>query len=519
MSAAVTGARPAVEARSAADPRSRSAVGAAGGALVMGLLAERLLWRMPWGIGAGLWMAALVGVAALVAWRGGASLRGQGRWMAVPALVFAFALAWRGSATLMALNFLATVAAVILAAWRSREGRLMTARVGEYVAGTLITIAHTIAGALLLTGEVRWRSAGGDRRGAGAAVRGLMIAAPLLVVFYALLANADPVFERAVEGLFAWSPQDLLVRAVWVVLWGWITAGLLRQVLLGARLPGGAQLTPPRLPFSLGGIEAAIVLGLLDGLFLLFVVVQIRYLFGGAELVQAAVGMSYAEYARRGFFELVAVTALALPVLLGVDTFVSREDSRRSALRWLSAVMIALLLIVIASALERMRLYRDAYGLTEERFYAIAVILWLGVSLLWFAATVLRGRGVRFAFGTVTSAFAVVAIVNVMNPGAFIARTNLEHARATGRVDREYLAELGPDAAPVLLRQPEGPFSDEACAYAASLAGHLERWRGGSWTSWNAGRARAASELRERLPALRAEGCDLRAADPRPSSP
>jgi hypothetical protein len=54
----------------------------------------------------------------------------------------------------------------------------------------------------------------------------------------------------------------------------------------------------------LGPVELSIVLGLLDILFLAFVLVQFRYLFGGAELVRVSTSLTYAEYARRGFFEL-----------------------------------------------------------------------------------------------------------------------------------------------------------------------------------------------------------------------
>src|SRR5690606_6932676 len=53
--------------------------------------------------------------------------------------------------------------------------------------------------------------------------------------------------------------------------------------------------------FTLGAIEVSIVLGLINLLFLSFVIVQVPYLFGGFELVQNTPDFKLAEYARRGF--------------------------------------------------------------------------------------------------------------------------------------------------------------------------------------------------------------------------
>jgi uncharacterized protein DUF4153 len=71
-----------------------------------------------------------------------------------------------------------------------------------------------------------------------------------------------------------------------------------------------------------------VALGALNLLFLAFVVVQFRYLFGGEGLVEERVGLTYAEYARHGFFELVAVSVLVLVVLLAADALVVRSAGR-----------------------------------------------------------------------------------------------------------------------------------------------------------------------------------------------
>ena len=80
----------------------------------------------------------------------------------------------------------------------------------------------------------------------------------------------------------------------------------------------------------------------------------------------------------------------------------------------------------MASALQRVYLYVDEYGLTQLRFYVTAFVAWLAVVLAWFILTVLRGRRDRFAFGALVTAFAAVLAINAVNPDAFVARTNLD---------------------------------------------------------------------------------------------
>src|SRR4029079_6746249 len=106
-------------------------------------------------------------------------------------------------------------------------------------------------------------------------------------------------------------------------------------------------------------------LGSLNLLFGLFVLIEAPYLFGGASHILRTAHLSYADYARRGFFELVTVVALAIPVLLGSHALMKKESPRAEAIwRGMSVLMVSLLLIVMHSAVNRMSLYVDLYSLT-----------------------------------------------------------------------------------------------------------------------------------------------------------
>src|SRR5207244_3576368 len=109
--------------------------------------------------------------------------------------------------------------------------------------------------------------------------------------------------------------------------------------------------------------EIATVIGLLDTLFLAFVLVQFRYFFGGKANIPTGRGIEYAEYARHGFFELVWVSVLVLPLLLGAHWLLRKENPQHERIfRVLAGIKIALLSIIMVSAMQRMRLYQSECG-------------------------------------------------------------------------------------------------------------------------------------------------------------
>jgi hypothetical protein len=230
----------------------------------------------------------------------------------------------------------------------------------------------------------------------------------------------------------------------------------------------------------------SVALWILNLLFLSFMAVQLRYLFGGANLVEVTPGLTYADYARRGFFELVAASALVVPILLVADWAAARNTSRpRITLRATMLVLVVLLVGVIASAAYRMRLYQQAYGLTEQRLYVSVFIVWLTSVLGWLVFTVLRDHRERFALGSIVSGLVCIAALHVLNPHALIARVNIDRAAVGKEYDGNYLRTLSADAVPVIVARLDSLPDAERCRYARMLE---ERWRGerpGGWRTWN----------------------------------
>jgi hypothetical protein len=405
---------------------------------------------------------------------------------ALAAGVLMIALIWRDSELLFALNVLALGAVGVLASPQLRARGLGKAGVMDYAAGAVRLGFGTAAGApVLVFSEIDWRSLPDDtpmRRLRGP-VLGLLAALPIAVVFGGLLMDADPVYERILSDHLALRLDAVAPHLLAMLRWGWIAAGVI-ATLVWARGVAPAPPMPTAGRGRLGLGEVATVLAVVDLLFASFVLVQFRVLFGGAAFVQAVSGLSYAEYARSGFFQLVTVAALSLPLLLAADWLLGdRDRAGLRRFRGLALLMLLLLDVMLASALYRMRLYTVEYGLTELRFYTTAFMGWLVLVLGWFAATVLRGRRDRFAPGALGAAALVLVALNLLDPDAVIARTNLGRVAAGREVDAQYIAGLSADALPTIRRTLPGLPAAERCVLGAAVR---QRWsrtfeRGGRW--------------------------------------
>ncbi|MEO7658318.1 MAG: DUF4173 domain-containing protein, partial [Pyrinomonadaceae bacterium] len=205
--------------------------------------------------------------------------------------------------------------------------------------------------------------------------------------------------------------------------------------------------------FTFGTIEIGVILGIVNLLFLSFVAVQIPYLFGGIELVHTTSDFKLADYARRGFGELVAVSALVLPILLISHWLVRKENSFTEKLfRILAVIQIGLLFVIMASAAQRLILLTGelGYGLTTIRLYPMIFMIWLAIVFVWFSVTVLRGARRHFAWGALWSAFFILGATHFLNPDEYIVRTNIALMREGREFDIDYNSQLSDDAVPVL---------------------------------------------------------------------
>ena len=255
--------------------------------------------------------------------------------------------------------------------------------------------------------------------------------------------------------------------------------------------------------FTLGTVEVGVILGLVNLLFLSFVIVQVPYLFGGMELVQNTPDFKLAEYARRGFGELVAVSALTLPMLLAGHWLIRKENPFTEKLfRVLACIQIGLLFVIMASAVQRLVLLTGnlGYGMTTIRLYPLIFMTWLAIVFVWFGATVLRGMRKHFAWGALWSAFFILGATHVLNPDEFIVKTNLALMREGRSFDASYNARLSQDAVPTLMKVLPELNPKDQCIVRLILWGSLsgrDEQENRDIRSWNLSRSNARALLIE----------------------
>ncbi len=484
---------------SAADPSTRQTSGTPPGLIVLaaaaliGLLADLLLRLTPWGINFPIVVLEILAATVILARRFDDSLIGGWPWAMAMALAGAAFLAVRDSPPLSFLNAAFAVTAVALTGIRTATNRLQRSPLVEVVHGLFVTIIHVAAGAFPLLLGTPWGEKGGApswRRWLSVA-RGAVLTFPALLFFGGLLVSAVADFEHLVVDVLEIDLAVLVGHCLVTIGIAYIVSGFLRGRFIADAVLAPLNLRPAS--FSLGIVEVGILVGGLDLLFGAFVITQLPYLFGGAATLSATPGLTAAEYARRGFFELVGVAAFALPLLLAAE-WILRKGNRRhlTIFRSISGLQIILLLVIMTSAFKRLALYQENFGLTESRVFATALLSWIGLVLLWLAASVLAGKRERFAFGALLSGFVVLMALNLLNPDDRIARTNLARAGEGKPFDARYNASLSADATPALAGALMALSDTDRGLIASRILRRHSEGSGHDWRSWNWSRMKAS---------------------------
>jgi hypothetical protein len=339
------------------------------------------------------------------------------------------------------------------------------------------------------------------RRGAVSPAAGIAVLAGvvLLAVFGALFAGADAAFRvllgRLTPEMSAASASFRLLAFAGVATW------FLAAVFLATAPPRLKALAPPP-GRPAGRWPWAAPLMALDLLFVVFCAVQaVVFMAADKDRLLASTGLTYAQYARQGFFQLVIITVLVLGVVAGAMRYAPRASRLdRIVVRTLLGLLCALTLVVVAVALRRLFLYEEVFGWTRLRLWVHAFELWLGLVVLLVAAAGIRLRATWLPRAVAVSGAAALAGLAVMNPDGFIASHNVARFQRVGDIDTRYLAGLSADAVPALDRLPE-PYRSCALRPVARRLRPAEPWLGA-----NLSRARARTILTRR-PAVSGAEC------------
>jgi hypothetical protein len=495
---------------------------------LVGVASQALFFRTGLGLNVPLITLAVLLAGVAVAWPA-RRIDPLDLWLPIATMAVVVMLAIRTDETLVLLDAITGMTLLGASMAAIGGGRVTRRSVGAITAMGFIVLGSAVVGILRVLPASR------PPEGSGAPhvpswfariVRGVAIAVPILLVFGALFASADAIFASWTDGLFDWNLElgQLPERAGIAVVVGWAIAGLLAVAAgaldiepgpehsAGAAAPamqslGAAVATPAVAPAGrgprLGHVEATIVLVAVTALFAIFVGLQVAYLFGGLDTLSAG-GITYSSYARRGFFELVIATGLAGGLVLVLHAVIER---RTRIFVGAAVALAALNVVILVSAALRLRLYQEAYGWTELRFYIYATMAWMALLIAGGVVLLVRDRLRWIAHLMAMSAVVVLVVVNGVGAQRHVAEENVARllnpalVPEDGRsgLDVDYLSWLGDDAVPALVLAL--PVLD---AYNRGLVTDelRDRWRAlhepevTVWPAWNLARERARDALR-----------------------
>jgi fumarate reductase subunit C len=203
------------------------------------------------------------------------------------------------------------------------------------------------------------------------------------------------------------------------------------------------------------------VLGSVVALFIVFVIIQFQYFFGGQANIHIE-GYTFSEYARKGFGELVAVAFFSLLLLLGLGAITRREsESQRRVFSSLGVVLVGLVIVMLFTAFQRLGLYEMAYGFSRLRTYTHVFMIWLGLLLVVVVLLEITRRERAVGLAMLLALLGFIISLNLLNVDSFIVKQNIQReirgvndaAFAQGRadLDAQYFLDLSDDAVPSLV--------------------------------------------------------------------
>jgi hypothetical protein len=273
---------------------------------------------------------------------------------------------------------------------------------------------------------------------------GLLFSVPLLIVIISLLVSADMMFDYFVSSI----PNifkiidiySFFVHVLFIVILCAISFSFIWSLKNQKKQDTDIINTnSTNLTRFCDPVIIITVLVLMNIIYLVFTAIQFTYLFGGV----TPTDVSYSEYARRGFFELIAVTLINLSILLfNINFTKSGTKSVNMCSKVLNSLLIACTMVILYSAHMRMSLYEDTYGYTYLRLFTHAFMIFI---FLLLAATLVKiwNKKIILCRAYIIIALISYIAINYVNVDVIIARNNLERYNKSVQVSGDAILDIG----------------------------------------------------------------------------
>lgn len=424
-------------------------------------------------------------------------------WFLIPLAFFSTMIFIRTSTLLTFLNVIISLILLLLIAKTVYGNKVNNFLMKDYIKVIFLPLKFILPLFRTLSDLFSLHKVNKEQKTLSHILKGILIAIPIIFIFILLFSSADLVFQKYVSDLVTINIQpETFLRFILILIVTLLFVGAYSYIFQESKKQ--ETIKQENKKYIIGNIESSVILGSINILFLLFILVQLTYLFGGESNISAQ-GFTYAEYARKGFFELIIVAIISLLILLVAEKYVARKKKiDRLSFKILSTTMIAQVIVIMVSAFTRLLLYEEAYGFTTLRLYSHIFIILLGIIFCLLINKIhWDSRENMFALRVFISMILFLVGMNLLNPDLFIARQNIQRFTTTGKIDVYYLSTLSDDAILEVVKTLDILDGDMKNSLGYQLYWRTQ-WDNDSedWQSFNISRSRAKKILdseKERL--------------------
>lgn len=303
------------------------------------------------------------------------------------------------------------------------------------------------------------------------------ICIPIVGICVYLMCSADLVFSKMLSDLLENIAEYINMITVYKVIFALISALYVSGIFFNSRDKKENKILNTG---KLNGdsLIINIILTVISILYLVFIVIQIRYLFAGAKL---PFGFTYAQYARKGFFEMFLLTGLN--IFLIVATVNLLKENRKIYTEIMQYCLCIFTVILLVSSFYRMYLYTEFQGLTRLRFMVFGFLIFEFIGLL---ATLIYIRKPKILISVCyfSLGFIYYILLNIVPMDYFVAKSQIDRFFKGDSRGLSYVVTLSSDAAPQIKRLSDS--NDEAaCSFAQSYFSDIKGTEDSDWRSIN----------------------------------
>lgn len=342
-------------------------------------------------------------------------------------------------------------------------------------------------------------------------VIGVLISVPILCLLTFLLMTADEAFKEFVtkflDAINYFIKEILNFDSIWdIFVWFVVVVGsifgLIGYVFAKVKFPL-ADNKYEESEYGIDMVVSSVVLTGINILFVVFLLVQSSYLFFGMGDI-SELGLTYSEYARKGYWELQLVTLIVGAILYIIIRWGKKHGILTSRIAKTNLILLLInTLIILFSAIFRMWLYVDAYGLTLLRIYPMVFMVFEFLLLAFLIPSVVSRRVfAQFSFFSFGLFSLLLTILTLASPERLVFEFNYNRALNGQRFDADYHLTLSSDAWYKLIGYKELTFGKTGigefmpCVIVNKYQSMKDRY---TWHEWNWGRSRAITAIETQL--------------------